>query len=65
MGSLGTVTKVWKLPSVSKTFMSVAERLFRTYMTDALAFTNHCYIGKVLEDGQFGSIEYQQRDTKL
>lgn len=47
-----TATRVWTLPSVGKTFISVDERWFRTYVTDAVGSVTDCYIAEVLNDGQ-------------
>lgn len=46
LGMLIMFTKIYILPSVRKTFILVEEKLFQTYVMDALGFLNDCYEGK-------------------
>lgn len=52
MEILRRMTNVQTITSVRKTFISVAERWLRTYITDALQYVSDCYIREVLDDGQ-------------
>lgn len=45
-----TETSVWKLPSVQKTFISVDEGWFQTYVTDALESVTIRYVAQVSSD---------------
>lgn len=39
------------LPFVKRTFLSVEERFFRTFVTEPLGSVNDCYEGQVIGDG--------------
>lgn len=43
-GMLKSLANMWKLPSVKRMFISVEERSFRTYVTNAFETVNDCYI---------------------
>lgn len=47
---LPTVSNVWKVLLVKKTFISAAVGRFRTYLPEAPRFVNYCYVGQVLDD---------------
>lgn len=49
MGISRTLARLWTPQFVAKTFISVAEKRFCTYVTDALGFLNNCYIRQVLD----------------
>lgn len=48
---LRTATKVWALLLVKMTFISVEEKYFRKYVTDAVVSVHDCYAGLILNDG--------------
>ena len=41
---------------MGKTFISVDERWFRTYVTDAVGSVTDCYIAEVLNDGRIDNL---------
>lgn len=49
-GVLRIATSVCRVPSVKKTFMSVNEKGFRTYVMDLFGYVNECEVGKFIED---------------
>lgn len=49
-GTLRTVTNVWTPPLVRKTFISLNEKLYRTYVTDALGSAKNCFVESILDD---------------
>lgn len=52
MGMERVATKVWTAPLLKKTFITVDERWFGTYVTDKLGAVSDCYIAQVLDDGE-------------
>lgn len=56
-----TATSVCTPPSVRNTFISVDERWFRTYMTEALGSVEGCYVGQVLDNGEIKLLKSTER----
>lgn len=50
MQVLRTVTKIWTLQSMRKTFISVRERRLETYITDSFGCLNDDLLGQILEN---------------
>lgn len=57
MGTSRTATGAQTLLSVRKTFITVDESWFWTYVADVLGFVKDCYVGQFLEDGHTKLLE--------
>lgn len=44
MGMFSTFIKLWTLPMLINTFISVDEKFFQSFVPDALASVRDCYI---------------------
>lgn len=52
MGVSRSVTSLWTLPYVNKSFIRVIEKRFWTDLTDGPGLLPYCYVEDVLDNGQ-------------